>query len=228
MLSNQVWEDQSLLNWDSNDYRLFAGDLGNDVTDEVLNFFPFSTALHLGPQVLSRTFGRYPSFQMAKVVRDKRSNKTKGYGFVSFESPDDFTKAIKEMNGETDNISIACFLHVIFSRSICGLKTDQAEQIKLERQECGCCEGEAAPEEEDGIQILSGREQYPFVTAFRIAEYVYLIVFNSNRIQINSNLLQMNQSELVCPQELRRYVWQRKVRCCILSFTLCLGSLRGR
>ena len=41
MLSNQVWEDQSLLNWDSNDYRLFAGDLGNDVTDEVLNFFHF-------------------------------------------------------------------------------------------------------------------------------------------------------------------------------------------
>jgi len=79
----QVWEDTSLLNWDSNDYRLFAGDLGNDVTDEVL----------------TRTFSRYPSFQMAKVVRDKRSNKTKGYGFVSFKSPDDFTRAIKEMNG---------------------------------------------------------------------------------------------------------------------------------
>ena len=41
LLPNQVWEDQSLLNWDSNDYRLFAGDLGNDVTDEVLNFFHF-------------------------------------------------------------------------------------------------------------------------------------------------------------------------------------------
>ena len=39
---------------------------------------------------------------MAKVVRDKRSNKTKGYGFVSFKSPDDFTKAIKEMNGRMD------------------------------------------------------------------------------------------------------------------------------
>lgn len=80
----QVWEDTSLLNWDSNDYRLFCGDLGNDVTDEVL----------------TRTFSRYSSFQMAKVVRDKRSNKTKGYGFVSFKSPDDFTKAIKEMNGK--------------------------------------------------------------------------------------------------------------------------------
>jgi hypothetical protein len=47
----QVWEDTSLLNWDSNDYRLFAGDLGNDVTDEVL----------------TRTFSKFPSFQMAKV-----------------------------------------------------------------------------------------------------------------------------------------------------------------
>ena len=42
---------------------------------------------------------------MAKVVRDKRSNKTKGYGFVSFKSPDDFTKAIKEMNGRMDKNS---------------------------------------------------------------------------------------------------------------------------
>jgi len=80
----QVWEDQSLLNWDINDFRLFCGDLGNDVTDEVL----------------TRTFSRYPSFQMAKVVRDKRSNKTKGYGFVSFKDPMDFTKAIKEMDGK--------------------------------------------------------------------------------------------------------------------------------
>ena len=32
----QVWEDTSLLNWDHNDFRLFCGDLGNDVTDEVI------------------------------------------------------------------------------------------------------------------------------------------------------------------------------------------------
>jgi len=80
----EVWEDKTLLDWDINDFRLFCGDLGNDVTD----------------QVLTRTFSRYPSFQMAKVIRDKRSNKTKGYGFVSFKDPGDFTKAIKEMNGQ--------------------------------------------------------------------------------------------------------------------------------
>jgi len=80
----QIWEDPSLLHWDPNDFRLFCGDLGNDVTDEVL----------------TRTFGRYPSFVQAKVVRDKRSNKTKGYGFVSFKDPTDFTKAMREMDGK--------------------------------------------------------------------------------------------------------------------------------
>ena len=72
---------------------------------------------------------------MAKVVRDKRSNKTKGYGFVSFKSPDDFTKAIKEMNGEIDNIFIASCTPLVF-RSICGFETNQAEQVQLEGQEC--------------------------------------------------------------------------------------------
>lgn len=84
MAGGQMWEDPSLVEWDPNDFRIFCGDLGNDVTDEVL----------------TRTFSRYPSFQKAKVVRDKRSNKTKGYGFVSFKDPTDFTKAIKEMDGK--------------------------------------------------------------------------------------------------------------------------------
>jgi hypothetical protein len=84
MAGGQMWEDSSLLGWDTNDYRLFCGDLGNDVTDEVLN----------------RTFGKYTSFQQARVIRDKRTNKTKGYGFVSFKDPADFTKAIKEMDGK--------------------------------------------------------------------------------------------------------------------------------
>ena len=34
------------------------------------------------------------------MVRDKRSNKSKGYGFVSFKDPADFTRAIKELNGK--------------------------------------------------------------------------------------------------------------------------------
>lgn len=67
----------------SDDFRLFCGDLGNDVTDELL----------------ARTFSRYPSFQKARVVRDRRTMKTRGFGFVSFKDPADFIKATKELNG---------------------------------------------------------------------------------------------------------------------------------
>lgn len=35
-----------------------------------------------------------------QVVRDKRTGKTKGYGFVSFGTPGDCAAALKEMNGE--------------------------------------------------------------------------------------------------------------------------------
>nr|CAD7429108.1 unnamed protein product [Timema monikensis] len=69
---------------ENNDFRIFCGDLGNDVTDEIL----------------TRAFSKYSSFLKAKVVRDKRTNKTKGFGFVSFKDPQDFIKAMKEMNGE--------------------------------------------------------------------------------------------------------------------------------
>ena len=62
---------------------MFCGDLGNEVTDESL----------------ARAFQKYPSFQKAKVIRDKRTSKTKGYGFVSFKDSGDFIKAMREMDG---------------------------------------------------------------------------------------------------------------------------------
>ena len=69
----------------ADDFRIFCGDLGNEVTDETL----------------ARAFSRYPTFLKAKVVRDKKSNKTRGYGFVSFKDPNDFVRAMREMNGKS-------------------------------------------------------------------------------------------------------------------------------
>ena len=37
---------------------------------------------------------------MARVIKDRRTGKTKGYGFVSLGGPQDFLKALKEMNGK--------------------------------------------------------------------------------------------------------------------------------
>lgn len=67
----------------ADDFRIFCGDLGNEVNDDIL----------------TRAFSRYPSFLKAKVIRDKRTGKTKGYGFVSFKDPNDYVRAMREMNG---------------------------------------------------------------------------------------------------------------------------------
>lgn len=80
----QVWEDHSLADWSDDDFRVFCGDLGNDVNDELL----------------TRTFNKYASFIKAKVIRDKRTGKSKGFGFISFKDPSDFSKALKEMDGK--------------------------------------------------------------------------------------------------------------------------------
>ena len=108
----KVWQDSSLDDWDpsecgvegvregvcygcmctrsqssfplSDDFRIFVGDLGNDVNDDLL----------------ARTFSKYPSFLKARVIRDKWTKKAKGYGFVSFKDPHDFMQAMREMNGK--------------------------------------------------------------------------------------------------------------------------------
>lgn len=81
--AGKIWEDQTLLEWDPSHKRLFVGDLGNDVSDEML----------------TAAFDKYPSFSKARVVR-KKDGKGKGYGFVAFADPEDFLKAWKEMDGK--------------------------------------------------------------------------------------------------------------------------------
>jgi len=66
------------------DFRIFVGDLGGECDDEKL----------------AAAFSIYPSFQRATVIRDKRTGKSKGYGFVSYKNPNDFAKALRELNGK--------------------------------------------------------------------------------------------------------------------------------
>ena len=78
-----AWKDPSLLQWDEKDYRMFCGDLGNEVTDDLL----------------AKAFAKYTSIQRVQVIRDKRTLRTKGYAFISFKDPDEFIAAMQEMNG---------------------------------------------------------------------------------------------------------------------------------
>lgn len=78
------WTDDTLLEWDPSHLRLFVGNLAGETTDDAL----------------LKAFSRWESVQKARVIRDKRTTKSKGYGFVSFSNADDFFSAAKEMNGK--------------------------------------------------------------------------------------------------------------------------------
>lgn len=80
----ETWVDDTLDQWPENDFRIFCGNMGNEVNDDVL----------------ANAFKKYPSFCKAKVVRDKRTLKSKGFGFVSLTSVDDYIKAMREMQGK--------------------------------------------------------------------------------------------------------------------------------
>lgn len=79
-----TWTDPTLLEWDPSHFRLFVGNLAGEVTDESL----------------LKAFSKYPSVQKARVVRDKRTTKSKGYGFVSFSNGDEYFTAGRDMQGK--------------------------------------------------------------------------------------------------------------------------------
>ncbi|CAN1353826.1 Polyadenylate-binding protein RBP45 [Linum perenne] len=69
---------------DGPEYTIFVGDLAADVTD----------------YMLQETFRvHYPSVKGAKVVIDRLTGRTKGYGFVRFNDEGEQMRAMTEMNG---------------------------------------------------------------------------------------------------------------------------------
>ncbi|KAJ5125790.1 hypothetical protein N7526_007967 [Penicillium atrosanguineum] len=80
----QAWTDSTLLEWDPAHFRLFVGNLAGEVTDDSL----------------LKAFARYTSVQKARVIREKRTQKSKGFGFVSFSDGDDYFSAAREMQGK--------------------------------------------------------------------------------------------------------------------------------
>lgn len=80
----QSWTDSTLLEWDPAHFRLFVGNLAGEVTDDSL----------------LKAFSQFPSVQKSRVIRDKRTQKSKGYGFISFSDGDDYFKAAREMQGK--------------------------------------------------------------------------------------------------------------------------------
>ena len=79
----ESWEDDSLLEWDPTHFRIMVGNLAGEVTDDSL----------------AKAFTLY-GVSKARVVRDKRTTKSKGFGFVSFPDAEKGFKAAREMLGK--------------------------------------------------------------------------------------------------------------------------------
>lgn len=82
--AGNVWADPSLEEWPEDDFRIFVGDLAPDATEDELK----------------EAFSKYASYNMSRVVVDKRTGEGKGYGFVSFAKGEDMVAALREMNGK--------------------------------------------------------------------------------------------------------------------------------
>lgn len=79
----EQWEDRSLLEWDPTKFRIMVGNLAGEVTDDSL----------------AKAFANY-GVSKARVVRDKRTTKSKGFGFVEFQEGELGFKAAREMVGK--------------------------------------------------------------------------------------------------------------------------------
>ena len=64
--------------------NLYIGNLANEVTDEILQ----------------EAFAEYGEVSSAKVIKDKFSNLSRGFGFVEMPNNAEADKAIKTLNGE--------------------------------------------------------------------------------------------------------------------------------
>merc|ERR1712238_415438 len=70
MAAGKQWLDSTMAEWPANDYRIFVGNLGADVSDDTL-FNHFNT--------------RYKSVAMSKIIRDgKKDKKAKDMAFSVF------------------------------------------------------------------------------------------------------------------------------------------------
>jgi len=58
---------------------------------------PFST----DDQELENVFAEYGEIASAKVIKDRFTNRSRGFGFVEMENEEDAEKAIEELNGSS-------------------------------------------------------------------------------------------------------------------------------
>ena len=66
-----------------------------------MNIYVGNLDYKVNEQDLEGVFEEYGAVSSAKIITDKFTGRSKGFGFVTMENQDEAQKAIKELNGST-------------------------------------------------------------------------------------------------------------------------------
>lgn len=90
--------DENQLSWVLySPYKIYAGNLGWTVTSELLK----------------DAFSNQPGVLGTRVVYEHYTGQSRGYGFVTFASPEDAQSAIQAMNGKARFLTLSKHFHVV-------------------------------------------------------------------------------------------------------------------
>lgn len=65
-----------------------------------MNIYVGNLSYQMTEEELKETFASYGDVKSAKIIIDRNSNRSKGFGFVEMDSNEDATKAIEELNNK--------------------------------------------------------------------------------------------------------------------------------
>lgn len=68
-----------------------------------MNIYVGNLDYHVDEDDLKKLFGQYGEVKSAKLVMDKETNTSKGFGFVEMEHKEDAKKALEKLNGSEVN-----------------------------------------------------------------------------------------------------------------------------
>ncbi|XP_020518426.1 glycine-rich RNA-binding protein 8 isoform X3 [Amborella trichopoda] len=74
-----------------------------EFTTQVRSFFFAGLSFYTTENALSEAFSQFGQVIEAKIIMDRVSDRSKGFGFVTYASEDEAQRAITEMNGKVLN-----------------------------------------------------------------------------------------------------------------------------
>ncbi|KAJ8274073.1 hypothetical protein COCON_G00086980 [Conger conger] len=155
----------------SDEGKLFVGGLNFDTTEESLEL----------------AFSKYGNISKIDVIRDRETHRSRGFGFVTFENPDDAKDALEGMNGKTVDGRTIRVDEAGKSGSRSGGGGYRADLREAEGADSSEGAGEEVEEEEDMV-VETGMEEVTGVMETGAMVEVMVVVADTPRGAVGDTL----------------------------------------